>query len=511
MKRILLVASLLIAVCCAAAVSPAPASAGLFGSKTTASPTPSPTPVPLPTATPEPPNIAIPRLEAKLKANQNDRQAMTELAGQFLGIGHPEAALPLTQRLLQLGTKTAQVYYLDASAQQAANNIPAAISDLESASNIEPTNLSVLGSLSDLYVKTNRLQDAERVANRAVTFNKTEPQAYVVLGMVYAAEQKWDDARKQFEQAYTLDPKNVTPLMQEAQTWVAQNTIPNALTTIDRAIAADPKNVQVLLFRADLYAKQRDFAKSASAFDDAAAAATGDAQKASVMIRKALMYAQAGQKSQAQGVFDATIKQYPAISSVHTAYGEYYVSQKDTRRAEAQFRAAIAADKSDVSAIYDMAQLKQAQGRTSDAAGYLKQLSDVAPSAQSFAMLGQAYVSLHDYKKAKDACAKSFQISATPDTLGCIAGSDYDMKNYKEAAQIFDVLNKQVKPYMDHNPQLLYMAGDSYTKTKQKPKAVDSYKRLLKLLKPGTKVYKQIKNQIADLSKPARPSKTKHG
>jgi cytochrome c-type biogenesis protein CcmH/NrfG len=63
---------------------------------------------------------------------------------------------------------------------------------------------------------------------------------------------------------------------------------------------------------------------------------------------------------------------------------------------------------------------------------------------------------------------------------------------------------------MDRNPQLLYMAGDSYSKTKQPTKAVDSYKRLLKVLKPGTKVYKQIKKQIADLSKPTS-KKTKHG
>ncbi len=436
---------------------------------------------------------------------------MVELAAQFIGINHPEAALPITQRLLQLGTKTAQVYYLDGSAQEAANNAGAAIADFEAASTLEPTNLSVLGALADIYVKTNRLQDAERVANRAVTFNKTEPQAFVVLGLVYAAEQKWDLARQQFEQAYTLDPKNVTPLMQVAQTWVAQNTIPNALATVDRAIAADPKNVQVLLFRADLYAKQRDYARSSSAFDDAAAAATTDAEKASVMVRKALMYSAAGQRSQAEGVFNAAIQQYPKISSLHTAYGEYFVSQRDQRRAEQQFQLAIAADKNDVSALFDMAQLKQAQGRTIDAASYLKQLTDIAPNPQSFALLGQAYVSLHDYKKAKDACARSFQLSQTPDTLGCIAGSDYDLKNYKEAAQIFDVLNTQVKGYMDRNPQLLYMAGDSYSKTKQNSKAVDSYKRLLKLLKPGTKVYKQIQTQIADLSKPTGSKKSKRG
>jgi tetratricopeptide (TPR) repeat protein len=511
LKRILLAASMIAALCGVVALSTAPASAGLFGGKAAASPSPSPTPLPLPTATPEPPNIAIPRLEQKLKDNPNDRQAMTDLATEFLGIGHPEAAVTLTQRLLALGTKTGQVYFLDGSAQQSLGNLQAALADFEAASNLEPTNLSVLSSLADLYVRANRNQDAERIALRAVTFNKDQPAAYVDLGIVYAAEQKWDDARKQFETAYALNPKDVTPLMQEAQTWVMQNTIPNALAVIDRAIAADPKNVQVLVFRADLYAKQNDAVRAASAYDDAIAAATTDAEKASVMVRKALMYSNLHKTADAQATFEAAIKAYPMIGTLHTAYGEYFLSQRDQRRAEQELLTALRVDKTDVNALMDMVQLKEAQGRSLDAIGYLKQVTDVAPSAQSFALLGQAYVSVHDYPKAKDACSKSFQIQRNPDTLGCIAGADYQLKNYKEASQIFDILNGQVKPYMDRNPQLLYMAGVAYTHTNQKPKAVDSYKRLLKIMKPGTKTYKQIQTQIAQLSKPsAAPKKGKH-
>jgi tetratricopeptide (TPR) repeat protein len=505
LKRLFLPALLVVAFCGAAASSPAPVRA--------AKPTPAPsaTPAPLPTATPEPPNIAIPRLEQRLKDNPNDRQAMIELAGQFLGINHPEASVPLTQRLLQLGTKTAQVYYLDGSAQAALGNGAPAISDFEAASNLEPTNLAVLSSLAELYAKAGRLQDADRIANRAVTFNKTDPKAYETLAGVLAAEQKWDQARAQFEKAYSLNTKDVSPLVQEAQTWVAQNTIPNALTVIDRAIAADPKNVQVLVFRADLYAKQNDVTKAAAAYDDALAASVSDAERASVLVRKALMFAGARQKAQAQATFEGAIKQYPLISSLHTAYGEYYLAQRDQRRAEQQFNLALKGDRSDVSALYDMANLKQTQGRTVDAISYLKQISNVAPSAQIYALLGKEYVSVHDYTKAKDACSKSFQMNRNPDTLGCIAGSDYSMKNFKEAAQIFDILNRDVKSYMDHNPQLLYMAGDSYAHTKQKPKAVDSYKRLLKLMKPGTKSYKQIQAQIALLTKPSDSKRAKHG
>lgn len=468
--------------------------------KATPTPSASASAAPLPTASPEPPQIAIPRLLQKLKDNPSDRDAMIALAGQYEGIGHPEAAVPITQRLLQMGTKTAQVYYLDGTAQASLNNAPAAVSDLEAASNLEPTNLSVLGTLADLYVKTNRLQDAERVANRAVTFNKESPQAYETLASVLAAEQKWDDARAQFEKAFALDPKNVGPLIEEAQTWVAQNTIPNALTVVDRAIAADPKNVQVLVFRADLYSKEHDYAKAASAYDDAAAAGTTDSDKASVMVRKALMFAGANQASQAQGVFDTAIKTYPTVGSLHTAYGEYFLNVHNTRRGEQELLTAIRMDKTDVNAIYDMAQLKQSQRDTNGAIVYLKQLSEVAPSAQTFAILGEAYVSTHQYTKARDACAKSFEINRSPDTLGCVAGSDYSLKNYKEAAAFFGYIDSGARPFMDRNPQLLYMAGDSYARTNQKAKALDAFKRLLKMMKPGTKPYKDIQAKVAALS-----------
>ena len=264
-----------------AATSPH-ADAGLFGGKPAASPTPSASPSPLPTASPEPPSVAIPRLQAKLKANPNDQQTLIELAGQFLNINRPDLAVQLTQHLLQLGNKTGQVYYLDGFAQQSLGNIPAAVADLEQASNLDPTNLGVLGELSTLYLRTNRSADAERIAKRAITFNPKEPQAYSALGAVYAAEQKWDEARVQFEKAYALDPKDAQPLYAITQTWARENNIPMALTSVDRAIAVSPKDADLLTLKADLYARQHDDAHAASAYDDAVVAATTDDQKIAI-------------------------------------------------------------------------------------------------------------------------------------------------------------------------------------------------------------------------------------
>jgi cytochrome c-type biogenesis protein CcmH/NrfG len=215
------------------------------------------------------------------------------------------------------------------------------------------------------------------------------------------------------------------------------------------------------------------------------------------------MYSTAKQPGQAQAVFEAAFRQYPAISSLHTAYGEYWMANRQPGRAEQQFTQAIRIDKTDTSALIDLAQLKMGQNKPAEAARYLKQLADAAPSAQTFALLGQAYVSSHQYVAARLACAQSFQMARNPDTLACIAGSDYSTKHYKEAAQLFNILDTQLKNYTSQHPDYLYMMGVSFEQTKQPAKACSAFSRLLKMMKQGTKEYKQLQAKAAADCKPA--------
>jgi len=86
-----------------------------------------------------------------------------------------------------------------------------ALADFEQAANLEPTNPGVLGTLTSTYVRLQRPQDAERIAKRAVTFNKQDPNAYIAYGQVLASEGKFDQAREQLENAVKLSPKDNAP------------------------------------------------------------------------------------------------------------------------------------------------------------------------------------------------------------------------------------------------------------------------------------------------------------
>jgi tetratricopeptide (TPR) repeat protein len=478
-----------------AATTPA-AQAGLFGGKSS-TPSPSPSPSALPTASPEPANVAIPRLEAKLKANPNDQQSMAQLAAEFLQINRPDLAVQLSQHLLQIGDKTAQVYYFDGVGMEQLGNDRVGLYDFEQASNLDPTNLGVLAQLAEVYLKQNRPADAERVAKRGVTFNKTEPQALMTLGSVYAAEQKYDDARASFEQAFALSPKDASPIYQIATTYAQQNNIPMAIQTINRALMIDPKSVQALVYKADLYAKQHDDAQTVAAYDDAIVVAASDDEKAVIMERKASYFITEKKFPQGEAILQQVIAQYPKVASGYVAYGTYYASQHQMDKATAKLQQALSIDPNNGPALLTLGEIAMQGGHANDSVSYLKKYTQVSPDAQGFALLGQAYSQTHNYTGARDSCSRSFEIQRSPDTLSCVAGADYELRNYKEAAKIFDVLDHNARGFLDQNPTLLYIAAKSYQSADQCTKAVAAYKRLLPMMRKGTKDYTNVQKSAS--------------
>jgi tetratricopeptide (TPR) repeat protein len=498
LKRFALLVLIILACIVGIAATTPNAQAGLFGGKKTGTPSPSPSPSALPTASPEPPSVAIPRLVAKLKANPSDQLAMAQLAAEYLQVNRPDITLQYTQHLLQMGDKTAQVYYYDGFAYEQLGQFIPATYDLEQASNLDPTNLGVLAQLAEVYIRENRFNDAERIAKRAVTFNKNEPGAIMTLGSVYAAEQHFDDARAQFEAAFALNPKDTAPLFQIATTYAQQDNIPMAVQTDARILAIDPRNIQALVFKADLYARQHDDARTIEAFDDAVVAAPTDDEKVAIIVRKAGYFVQEKKDAQGLAILQQATSQFPKIPAGFVALGDYYASHNQLSQAATQWQAALALDPNSSGALIGLGEVAMQTGRTNDSISYLRHYTQVSPDAQGYALLGQAYSRVHDYSGARDACGKSFEIQRSPVTLSCVAGADFELKNYKEAAQIFDALDKAAKGFLDSNPQMLYIAAKSYAGSNQCTKAVAAYKRLLPMMKKGTKDYDKVRKSASD-------------
>ena len=473
--------------------------------------TATPSPAPSPTASPEPLDKAIPRLEARLKVEPNDKAAAAELAADYLTINRPDLALPITQRLLAGGTKTAQVYYFDGLAQNGVGHQKESLADLEQAANLEPTNPGVLGTLTSMYLQQNRPQDAERVAKRAVTFNKDDKNAYLAYGQVLAAEGKYDEARQQLENAAKLDPKDVRPILLEAQTYQSQNAVALAAGLYDRAVAIDPQNVDALVGKARLAAAQHNVKDAIATYDAIYKLQTDPADRAAVIDQQASVYANEKMDGEADATFKRAISEFPNVFSAHTAYGEYLLSKKDNAGAEREFIAGAGPNRDQIDALARLGQLYAAQNQLSKAIDQFKRVSELAPNdPRSHLLLGATYSANKQFDKAVGEFKASYNLQHTPDALMGLGQADLQVRNYNECAQVYEALDKGAPDISKQSPQILYGLGQCYQGLKRPDKAKAAYVKLLGYLKPGTQASNEVKSLIAaiDRQQKAAPKKT---
>lgn len=464
-------------------------------------------PAPLPSPTPESPDTAIPRLEAKIKENPSDKDSLQELAGYYLQVGKNDQALALTQRLLSLGAKTAQVYFLDGVANQSLGRIKDATQDFEQATTQEPTNAQILLTLTTLYLQTNRAADAERVAKRATTFNPSDKRVYENYGLVLGQEGKYDDARTQFEAAAKLDPKDATPVVLEARSYVSQKAIALAAQDFDRALTIDPKSADALLGKASLQAASHDVKGSIATFETLLGIETEDDSKASVLVQEYEVYRDEKMNDQAIATLKRAEAAYPNSPGVHLAYGDYDVSiGKDQAAGEAEWKQALGPAHDNPQALDRLGELAMVQNKKSEALNYFKQLATVVPNdAEVLGKLGQIQAANSQYTDARTSYLESFQLQRSPSALAGLGAADLELKNYKECNQVFNAIDKNASDFLKQNPPLLYVYGKCAIGVNDKVSARSALMRFKAFVKPGTPLASEVDKTLASLGNGAGP------
>ena len=473
-----------------------------------ASPSPSAAPAALPTASPEPPDVAIPRLEAKLKTNPNDKDSLLEIDGYYLQVGRIPQALAVSQHLLSLGEKTAQVYYFDGLANQQLGRGKETLADFEQAANLEPTNTQILLTLTDLYLRLGRPADAERVAKRATVFNKDDKRAWINYGLVLAQEKKYDDARAQFEVAAKLDPKDANPVVLEARSYIEQSALALAQQDYERALAIDPKDGEALLGKARLLATEHNVKDSIATYEQLLAIVTSDQEKASVVLEEFAVYRAEKMDDQAGATIKRALADYPKEPSVHLTYGDYLSSQKNQAGAIAEWNTALGPNRDNPDALQRLADMSLVQNRPQDAVGYTKRLTELVPTDPgAWLALGQTESYVKQWQASHDAYRRSFELSQSPQALAGIGTVDFQMKNYKECGQVFDVIDAKVPDFLKSNVQMYYVMGNCYKSTGQVAKAKSAFTRLQPFIRPNTQLAADVKRDLQDLNHTDPPKK----
>jgi tetratricopeptide (TPR) repeat protein len=504
MKLRLVPALAVAAVACLAAVGTLPGVAGAAKAPATPSPSPSPSP----TASPEPLDRAIPRLEARLKADPTDKAAATELAADYIQMNRPDLALQLTQKLLQAGTKTAQVYYFDGLAQGALGHSREALADLEQAANIDPTNPGVLGTLTSVYLQANRPQDAERIAKRAMTFNPKDKNALLAYGSVLATEQKFDEARQQFEAAAKLDPKDTRPVLLEAQTYQQQNAIALAAQLYERALTIDPTSIEALVGKARLNAAQHNVKDAIATYELILTLQTDPNDKVAVIDQEAVVYANEKMDTEATAAYQRAITQFPNMMGAHTAFGEYLMAKGDKTGAEREFMTGAGPNHDQIDALARLGQLYAEQNQLPKAIEQFKRVTELAANdPRAHLLLGATYAANHQFDKAREEYKVSYNLAHTPDALMGLGLADLQTRNFAECTQVYDALDHGAPDLSRRDPSILFGLGQCYAGIKQLDKAKAAYQKLLTYVPPKSQAAGQLKTLIDAIDRQEKSKK----
>ena len=477
---------------------------------------PAATPAPAAAPTEEPASTAIPRLEAQLKSNPNDKETLIKLASYYLADNQPAKAVPLTQKLISIGVKTPQVYYIDGLSNIGANNNDAAQKSLEAASNLDPTNAQILLALTDLDIRTNRDADAERVAKRAAAFNTKDPRVLDNYGLVLAHERKFDEARTQFDAAYKLNVKDVTALLLAARTYEAQTngsdgtpSLSHAQELYDKAVTVDPANTDAMIGRARILAAERQVDRAIAQYEQLRGLVPDKFSKAGLLDEEAHVYAVNKQNGEADQAFRRAISQYADVPEAHIAYGDFLVSTQKRNEAVTQWQAALGIDHDQRDALLRLGNYYLDTGDPTRSIENFKRLDGLTPNdPRPTFLLGQAYMQARQFQQARDAFRKSFEMVATPDSFAGIAAADFQLKNYKEAADILDKINANAPSFPKSNPVIYFLMGQTYTAAGQSSKAKDAYARYLPYVRNDAKATQSVKRLIADLAHPSSSPST---
>jgi len=492
----------------AACLVGAPAPALAAAKAPPVAPSPSPSPVPSPTATPEPLNVQIPRLQGVLATNPNDKDAMNLLAQDYFQTGRPDLTVGLTQRLIATGQKTAQVYYLEGIALRQLGKQKESLADLEQAGNLEPTNISVLSALANMYLSENRGSDAERVALRATKFNPNDKEAFLTYGEVLANEQKFDQARAQLEMAAKLDPKDPQAFIIEAETYERQTAIALAAAEYDRALAVDPTNQRAELGKARILATGHDVKGAMALYSRVLSQLTTDSDRVAIMDEMAHTYAVEKMNTEADNEYRLAIQTYPKEPLAHLNYGDYLAFIKDLAGAEREWLAASGPDNNYPDAVARLADYYGQQKNLPKSISYFQRLTQLqGQDAKVWLALATAYAQNHQYDKAAQDFKQSYAVQPSAEALLGLAQSDYLSKNYKECSQIYEAVDKKQPAFTKSNPNVLYVLGDCYENTNQLDKSLATFKRFVPFTTDGSMARKQVDKKIAEVTAKMKPAK----
>lgn len=144
-----------------------------------------------------------------------------------------------------------------------------ALKEVDAVFTIDPKNVRAFQLKADIQTAKKDWKAAEETLAKLKMALPGDPLGYYRLGLIYHAQQKYDQAIAEFEMALKKAPRAIEPLTAMANSLVAQGKVTKAIARINEVQEAAPADFRPHLLLGTVYLNQKKYAEAESAFHSA--------------------------------------------------------------------------------------------------------------------------------------------------------------------------------------------------------------------------------------------------
>jgi len=211
--------------------------------------------------------VSAPSAEARAQAHQKAVEA-----GRLIERGDLKQALALAREAVTADPASAETHYVLGLAYEAVGDLASAEAEYKKMGTYAPEPLLEI-SLARLYLRQDRLAEAEQQARRAVEKNRWIPQTFLSLGAVYMKRRNHTAAIDAFAKAVEVEPRDWNARLSLADAYRHAGHWDEALTQYAQALAMKPGHPEALLGRAQTWEEMRRPGEAIVAYEKALEAA----------------------------------------------------------------------------------------------------------------------------------------------------------------------------------------------------------------------------------------------
>ncbi len=402
----------------------------------------------------------------KLPAYQNNANVHNLLGYLFLSQSNPAAAVPELQTTVQLDPSNLNARNNLGNALRQTNQYDAAAAQYQyvlahpAAGGPDPARVKF--NLATVLGQAGHTDESLALFSELTASGTADAGVYKNYGFFLQKAGRSADAAAALQKSADLNPKDATASLNAGELYAKSGQYDLAIASLTKALGpqADPKLDQASEYDAyfalgEAYAAKGDHATAIKEFDTAS---TLQPQNAVPLYNKGVLQQQAGLNADAETSYRSALHLDPSNAQIQTALGVLLADMGDTAESTSLLSAGVP-------------KLPQ------------------ATAAPFYSRLGDDYAKQKDYADANQARLEALTLSPDDtDTRVALADSYMTQKQYVSALQQYDIA-AQARP---NDAAIQNQRGVAYKNLRQYPKALAAFKQAAHLSPANAQVQNNI-------------------